>query len=61
MYNWKVRLNFAMQELVVEKAFIEMDADSDGRVTEEEFVRACVGHKKFSKMLALKLIDLFTQ
>ena len=77
------------QELVVEKAFIEMDGDRDGAVTEEEFVQACLSHRyplllllvlllvillllhntspschnicrRFSRMLALKLIDLFT-
>jgi hypothetical protein len=48
------------QELLVEKAFIEMDSDADGRVTEAEFVRACQAHREFTKMLTLSLIDVFT-
>ena len=36
-----------------------MDVDSDGKVTEEEFVRACLSQETISKMLALKVIDVF--
>ena len=42
------------------KAFQEMDANSDGRVTQEEFVKACLNQATISKMLALKVIDVFT-
>ena len=41
-------------------AFQEMDANSDGRVTQEEFVKACLNQATISKMLALKVIDVFT-
>ena len=51
----------SVQELLVEKAFIEMDKNDDGRVTLEEFVAACLGEKKFSKMLTVKLIDVFVE
>merc|ERR1739837_19008 len=47
------------QETIANKAFKEMDVDSDGKVTEEEFVRACLSQETISKMLALKVIDVF--
>ena len=51
----------SVQELLVEKAFIEMYRNDDGKVTMEEFVAACLGEKKFSKMLTVKLIDVFVE
>jgi len=47
------------QEQIANKAFNEMDANNDGRVTKEEFVRACLNQETISKMLALKVIDVF--
>ena len=41
------------------EAFKEMDTNTDGKVTEEEFVRACLNHNEISTMLALKIIDIF--
>lgn len=55
------KMHQAIQDLVVEKAFIEMDSDGDGLVTCEEFVAACLAHKKFSTMLTLKLIRVFIE
>jgi len=52
-------VDFSIQELLAEKAFIEMDIDGDGKVTLEEFVKACLSQKKFSTMLTLKIIDVF--
>jgi len=49
----------SIQELLAEKAFIEMDSNSDGKVTLEEFMKACLSQKKFSIMLTLKIIDVF--
>lgn len=40
-------------------AFKEMDKDSDGHVTKEEFISACYQDKSISNILALKLIDIF--
>ena len=40
-------------------AFEEMDANSDGKVTKEEFMEACRTHEKISNMLALKIVDIF--
>lgn len=36
-----------------------MDTDADGKVTQEEFVKACLNQETISKMLALKVIDVF--
>ena len=36
-----------------------MDANSDGKVTKEEFMEACRAHEKISNMLALKIVDIF--
>lgn len=47
------------QETIANKAFKEMDVDGDDKVTEEEFVRACLSQETISKMLALKVIDVF--
>ena len=46
------------EELAI-NAFREMDIDLDGLVTQEEFLRACLAHKKISTMLALRIIDVF--
>ena len=47
------------RESLAMEAFKEMDTNTDGKVTEEEFVRACLGHETISTMLALKIVDVF--
>merc|ERR1712223_180353 len=49
----------ASQEVLVKKAFPEMDENHDGAVTQSEFIEACMAQKKFSTMLTLKIIDVF--
>jgi len=49
----------ASQDTLAELAFKEMDADFDGKITEQEFVSACMGQEKISSMLALRIIDVF--
>merc|ERR1711983_232556 len=49
----------ASQEALAIKAFKEMDADENGKVTQDEFVEACLNQETISKMLALKVIDVF--
>merc|ERR1739846_169694 len=53
--------SLAAKELVAKSAFAEMDKDQDGKVTNDEFIKACMGHEEFSKMLALKVIDIFVE
>ena len=49
----------ASKEDIAEEAFKEMDINTDGKVSEEEFVNAIMNQRKFSKMLALNIIDVF--
>ena len=51
--------DLAAKDLVSKSAFAEMDKDQDGKVTTAEFIAACSGQEEFSKMLALKVIDIF--
>ena len=44
---------------MADEAFTEMDVDKDGKVTKEEFIKACLAHEKISSMMALKIIDIF--
>jgi len=36
-----------------------MDENHDGKISQLEFVEACMTQKKFSTMLTLKIIDVF--
>merc|ERR1712038_1163740 len=51
--------NIAAKDMIAKSAFAEMDKDADGKITKEEFISACLGQEQFSKMLALKIIDIF--
>ena len=51
--------NRASQKNLANLAFKEMDINGNGRVSQEEFVRACLSQESISKMLALKVIDVF--
>jgi len=47
------------KDLIAKSAFAEMDKDEDGKITKDEFVGACLGQEQFSKMLALKVSEMF--
>ena len=47
------------KDIFAQAAFNEMDDNGDGLVTEEEFVKACLSHKKCSSMLTLKIVSVF--
>jgi len=49
----------ATKDMIASSAFAEMDENSDGKITADEFVTACLAQDRFSKMLALKIIDIF--
>ncbi|XP_059098163.1 neuronal calcium sensor 2-like isoform X2 [Tigriopus californicus] len=49
----------ASKSAMASMAFKEMDTNSDGKVTREEFVKAIMGQEKFSSKLALKIVDVF--
>jgi len=50
----------ASEKFIATSAFAEMDKDADGKITKEEFISACLGQDQFSKMLALKVAEMFT-
>ena len=45
---------------IFNKTWLEMDSDKDGCITREEFISSVLGHKKFSKLLTMQVINLFT-
>jgi len=47
------------ESTIAKMAFQEMDADQNGRVSLDEFIRACLQQEKISSMLTLKLVDVF--
>ena len=47
-------------EVIADSAFREMDRNRDGWVTCEEFCTAVLAQEKFSKFLAVHVIDMFT-
>ena len=51
----------AAKDMIAKSAFAEMDKNEDGKVTLEEFRTACMGREEFSKMLAVKVIDIFVE
>lgn len=51
----------ASKEMIAKSAFAEMDKDVDGRITTEEFISACLNQEEFSRILALKCVDIFVQ
>jgi len=47
------------EALIAKSAFSWMDKDGDGKITTEEFTSACLSQDELSRMLALKVIDIF--
>jgi len=46
---------------ITKQAFSEMDRDNDGRVTEDEFVSATLGHEKVATLLTMKIVNCLVQ
>lgn len=53
--------NVATQEFITKTAFAEMDENQDGKITSDEFIKACMEKDEFTKMLTLKIIDIFVE
>ena len=47
-------------EEITETCWREMDEDNDGNITSQEFVTSVMRHDRFSKLLAMQIIELFT-
>ena len=45
--------------MIAAAAIAEMDDNVDGKVTLEEYIRACLENEKISKMLTVKIIEIF--
>jgi len=49
----------ATDEMIASTTLAEMDENGDGKITLEEYIKACLGKEEFSKMLTMKIIDIF--
>ena len=49
------------KESLAKSAFSEMDENEDGNVSRREFMNACLEKKRFSTILALKIINIFIE
>ena len=47
--------------MITATTFAEMDKDEDGKITTDEFITACMTQEEFSKMLTLKVINIFIE
>ena len=50
--------NIAAKQLVAKTAFSEMDKNGDGKVSREEFVKACMGQEEISNRFHIFLSEL---
>ena len=48
------------EDELVESSWREMDSDRDNCITMDEFITSVLRHDKFSKLLAIRVLDLFT-
>jgi len=51
----------AAEALIATTAHAEMDKNMDGKITMDEFTAACMGQDEITKMLTLKLLDIFVE
>jgi len=51
----------ASKDMIAKGAFAEMDKDVDGKISKDEFITACLNQEEFSRILALKCVDIFVQ
>ena len=48
------------QEELTNSCWVEMDADGDGSITSQEFVTSVLRQDRFTKQLAVTVIEMFT-
>ena len=51
----------ASDEMIATTTLAEMDNNEDGKISLEEYIKACLGNKEFTRMLTLKIIDVFAE
>ena len=49
----------ASDEMIATTTLAEMDNNEDGKISLEEYIKACLEKEEFSRMLTLKIIDIF--
>ena len=49
----------ASDDMIATTTLAEMDGNEDGKISLQEYITACLGKEEFSKMLTLKIIDIF--
>ena len=49
----------ATDEMIATTTLAEMDENGDGRITMDEYIKACLEKEEFSKMLTMKIIEIF--
>ena len=49
----------ATEEFIAKTAFAEMDGNKDGKVSSEEFVKAALEQKEFTKLLTVNILSIF--
>jgi len=52
-------LKNSIADVIARNAFKEMDKNCNGKITAQDFVTACLEQDSYSKMLALKIMDVF--
>ena len=51
----------ASDKMIATTTLAEMDNNEDGKISLEEYIKACLGNKEFTRMLTLKIIDVFAE
>lgn len=51
----------ATDDMIAVTSLAEMDDDSDGKITLDEYIKACMDREEFTRMLTLKIIDIFVE
>ena len=49
----------ATDDMIATTTLAEMDENGDGKITLDEYIKACLEKEEFSKMLTNKIIDIF--
>ena len=49
----------ATDDMIATTTLAEMDENGDGKITLDEYIKACLEKEEFSQMLTMKIIDIF--
>ena len=51
----------ATDDMIATTTLAEADDDGDGKISLDEYIKACMEREEFTKMLTLKIIDIFVE